>query len=271
MNILLILWIVLSIILFGLFIWTNIPLIEQKKAWKKFAAKNKLKYYPGGFLKSPFVVGEFDDVSFRLFSEEQYTQDITKRRFTSVLEWIVPGMPTSGIVASKDLSQIVSLANVSERIKNLPGEWDKKDFIVAERSVALMPYLTDERIKTMRDLIKVKNARFLYVFDTSQAVMRIETNDPLLNDGKITPVYRKMRKAVEILKPTDEDFENVDKAYERLQRQATGTDEPHAGFEADEADIPKDEATIPKKEKSSKARSEQQSADQNKNKSKKNK
>ena len=218
MNIWVYLWIFIAIILIGLFIWTNFSLMQQKKAWKEFARKNGLKYYPNGFLKSPLVYQKTKNFVFRLFSEEQFTDDIGRRRFTTVLEWILPAMPTSGVIASSTMKQLVSLARVTDRIKNPPGEWSKKDFIIAEDSLTLMPYLTKERMAELRKLVRMKNCRFLYAFDTQQGVMRIETIDPLLKEDKITPVYKKMRQAVSVLKPTDEDFEEVDKALEQIQR-----------------------------------------------------
>lgn len=220
MNIWVILWIVLSMTLIGIFIWSNLALYDQKKAWKAFAKKCKLKYYPNGFLKSPMVVKKFDWGNFRLFSEEQYTNDIGRRRFTTVFEVMLPGMPTNGIIASSELATIVSAAQVRDRIKDPPGEWNPKDFIVALDAVALMPYLTSRRMDAIRSLIKIKNSRFLFAFDTNQGVLRLETNNPLLKTDKVIPIYKKFIEKCEILIPTQEDHDKAEKAMEELKEKS---------------------------------------------------
>ena len=196
--------------------WTNLPLIEQKKAWKQFAKGKKLKYFPNGFLKSPLVTRQTDDTVFRLFSEEQFAEDLSRRRFTTVFEWIMPGMPTSGIIASPEMKFLVDVAQVNERIQNpRAGKWNKKSFIVAEKSIALVPYLTEERVNLFSKLIAIKNARFLYAFDHDQSVLRIETNDPLLQAQKIVPFFDKVEQALPVIRPSEDDFKKAEQALDR--------------------------------------------------------
>mgnify|MGYP006276942845 CR=1 FL=1 len=240
MNIWVILWIVLSSILIGIFIWSNKALIDQKKAWKRFAERNKLKYFPNSFLKSPVVSKKFKSTKFRLFSEEQLTNDMTRRRFTTVMEWMMPGMPTNGIIASEEMKDIVDLANVNDRIKKPRGQWSSKDFIVAEDADVLMPYLTRERLDAMQRIIKIKNGRFIFAFDTNQGVLRLETNDPLLEADKITPIYDKVKEYVDKLIPTETDFKECEKIKAQKQPEETAA--------AEEEEIEQDSETQTLKE-----------------------
>ena len=236
MNVWLILWIILSLLLVVFFIRSNITLLDKKKARKSFARKYQLKYYPNGFLKSPLVTKEFDGLTFRLFSEEQFTDDLAGRRFTTVFEWLMPAMPTKGIIASSNMKAIVDLAQVDEIIKNPPGEWDKKDYIKTDDITALMPYLTKDRMTRIREIIKIKNGRFLFAFDENQGVLRLETNDPLLNPAKISSIFKKLKNCVDTLKPNKDDFENSEKAKSEVEAKSQEVQKSSKKNETDRKD-----------------------------------
>lgn len=271
MNLLVLLWIVLSIVLVGLFVWTNLPLIDQKKAWKNFASKNNLKYFPNGFLKSPFVIHEGDDSTFRLFSEEQNTDDLTRRRFTTVFEWVLPGLPIQGLVASRNMQELVLLADVKDRIVHPPGEWKSKDFIIAEKADALMPYLTEQRMAFFRKMVSMKNARFIYVFDGNMAVLRVETHDPLLSDTKITPVYKKVQDNVKILFASEEERKEMRKLNETKQEVETQEGESDQSDEAaiDAENVETDNQAKKKKAKNPAKKAASKSPNKSSNKSSK--
>ena len=207
MNIWLILWIVLSVVLIGIFVWSNQAILDQKKAWKLFAQRHKFKYIANSFLKSPVVSKKGKETSFQLFSEEQITSDLAKRRFTTVFEWTMPAMPINGIIASSEMKNIVDAVNVTDRIEKPSEKWSRKDWIVVQDAEAFLPYLTEERTESIIDVMQLPSVRFLFAFDTSRGVVRVETNDPLLEEKKITKIFQTSKSCVEKLIPQDKDFE----------------------------------------------------------------
>lgn len=193
------LWIVLSAGLVGFFVWSNIALQRQKKAWAGFAQEYDLDYRSRNFFQAAEVRKDFDNIEFQLLSEAQISENGRGRRYVTAFEWIVPAMPANGIIASPEFKPLVDLAQASQVPNNLLKEWRAKDFIRTDDREALQPYLNDKRQKILMKLLNIKGSRFLFAFDRERGVIRIETNDPLFDSKKIGAMYKKVQKMIQEL------------------------------------------------------------------------
>lgn len=186
--------------------WTLVVLMQQKRAWANFAKKNKLKYTPGSFMGSPTVTGEMGKWNFSLYAGVQQTDDIRGQRFVSVIEFqLGRGMPTGAAIATKEFAGFINGLVFDKDFRPALAEWDKS-YIARTRSVnSLGAYMTKERTQLLHSLFGLKNSAALFFFDEIEAVLRIETTDPLRNEEHLSKIVNRIMNAVERLSPTDEE------------------------------------------------------------------
>lgn len=216
MNIWFVLWFMLSLTLLGIFVWTYYTLIQQKKAWKTFAKRNKLKYKAAHPLRSATVEGKIEGFDFILASEEQITQDVAGRRFTSVMLVELGGLPMQGVIASSHMQGFVNFANLPEKIRDIHEIWNNANFIHTDRRAVMRAYLTETRIKALNSLMKLKNGMVLYVFNQEKGILRLETIDPLLDPDKIETIIKKLFRVVKVVSPRDGEYVHLEKVGERI-------------------------------------------------------
>lgn len=186
--------------------WTLVVLMQQKKAWHAFAKRHKLKYIPGKMMDSPTVTGDLNDRKFSLYTGVQQTDDIRGQRFVSVIEFqLGRGMPTGAAIATKEFAGFISGLIFDRDYKPELAEWDKSYIVRTRSNKNLGAYLTKERQQILHSLFSKKNCAVLYFFDEIEAVLRIETTDPLRNDAHLNKIVQGIQNAVERLVPSEEE------------------------------------------------------------------
>lgn len=197
-------WILLSIFILGVSAWSYQILFRQKAAWRTFAAKNGLTYQNGPtFLSSPIVSGNIGPYGFGLFSEERQTNDARGQRFNTVLELALrKGLPTTGAIGTAAMAPFIEQqSGMTQTVSIADPDWDPQWSIRTMDAKALEPYLTPARRDVLKKIFRMKIMAALFVFDENDAVLRIETADPLQNAEKIEKILKGMTQQLEILGP----------------------------------------------------------------------
>lgn len=198
------LWILVSGFILGVFAWSMSILFQQKKAWSGFAKKKKLKYEGGGLNGSPSITGTLEGYKVSYYTEAQMTSDVRGQRYVTVVEFqLGPGMATGAAIASKEYGPFISTINFDTTISPDYPDWNE-DYIIRTRDADLAKkYLTAERAKVLSALFSMKNTIGLFFYDELEAVLRIETVDPLRSEDLMEKLTRRLVAACRILAPSE--------------------------------------------------------------------
>ncbi len=219
--------------------WTLVVLFQQKKAWKSFSTKHKLKYTPGRMMDSPTVSGVVNERPFSLYTGVQQTPDIRGQRFVTVIEFeFGKGMPTGAAIATTEFDGFIRTLIFNDVLTPDLAEW-KSDYVVRARDKKnLKAYLTKERQQLLHSLFSMKNAAVLLFFDELEAVLRIETTDPLRDERHLEKIVKRVARAVETLAPSAAEKKTFKKllADEKRRREAGDDGEDDDEEEGDEVE-----------------------------------
>lgn len=186
-------WILLSLFVVGAFAWTTRILFQQKKEWKAFAARYKLKYDKGQLLGSPSVQGAFKGYRLGVFSEPQRTTDARGVRYRTAVELSahVP-MPTVGAVGVGDIA--AQLGPLDMKQSYTPGSqyWNERYFLKSHDSLFLESFLTEERLKALDGFFRIKCDTAILLFDRQNMLLRLETSDPYADARRLNALILKM-------------------------------------------------------------------------------
>ena len=192
MNIWLFLWLLFTVFVLGIFFWSIRTLLMQRRAWRAFATTMNLSYQNGEkFLSSPSVTGSFGAYGFSLHTEQLRTEDMRGERFSMVVEFALRrGLPTFGAVATKRLVPFLDTLDMPQSWRPEDKDWDGS-WVVRARNVAVaQAYLTPERREIIKKIFRMKALSVMFVFDRQDAVLRLETADPLTDAQKLEKIVR---------------------------------------------------------------------------------
>ncbi|QQG37069.1 MAG: hypothetical protein HYS17_04705 [Micavibrio aeruginosavorus] len=200
------LWIVASTFILGVFGWSLVILLQQKRAWSAFAKKHNLMYVPGKIIQAPAMKGVVYGHQVAFFPDIQATQDQRGQRFVTVLEFDVgQGMPTGALIATPNFAVFASNLNFTQKLDvDFPG-WDKSRIILTRDSAALKQYLTNDRLELLHGIMSMKNATALYFFDEESAIVHIETSDPIRDEQRMERIVQKITSSLPRLKLMNEE------------------------------------------------------------------
>ena len=201
-----IIWAIFAFLMLGFAAWNMMIMFQQKDAWKKLSEKRNLNYEPTGFMTSPNVHGKLDKALFSLFSGVQQTDDVRGQRFVTALEFQMgKGLPTGGALGTKQMKPFIDTLIFSETYEPGIEEW-KDDYVLRVRDEeGAQAYLTEERLKALCSVFKMTNATVLFFFDEIEAVLRVETSDPLRNAEKLDKIVARLQDVVKTLTPSIEE------------------------------------------------------------------
>lgn len=199
MSVSVILWAVISLFLLGFWAWTTWILYRQKKAWKAYAAKRKMRYHPGRLYDSPHVGGAIDEYKIRIFPSTHLTGDARgERRLTTIEISLLTHLPVDGAVASGGMVRIVDdLAFNQEFRPDIKG-WDDSYIVRSRDNDRMRAYLTDERLRALMKLMRLKNAWVILIFAVNEGLLRVDTPDPLEDSARLDETVRQMIEAARI-------------------------------------------------------------------------
>lgn len=201
-----IIWAIFAFLMLGFAAWNMMIMFQQKSAWKQLSEKRKLNYEPTGFMTSPNVHGKLDKAFFSLFSGVQQTEDVRGQRFVTAIEFQMgKGLPTGGALGTKQMKPFIDTLIFSETYEPEIEEW-KDDYVLRVRDEeGAQAYLTEERLKALCSVFRMTNATVLFFFDELEAVLRVETSDPLRNAEKLDKIVARLLEVVKTLTPSVEE------------------------------------------------------------------
>lgn len=177
--------------------------MRQKRAWKAFALKKKLRYTQSKFLASPEMSGVLDDYTSTFFTAEHQPPDGRNSRKMTALEISLSSrIPFEGGIASGGMVPLIrTIAFKEEFIPPMP-DWDKEWIACADNRNGIEAYLTPERLKALTGLMKIKNAWIILLFRKDVTLLRIDTADPLDSVDKLEKLSKFMVKSARALELT---------------------------------------------------------------------
>lgn len=200
MSIPFILWLVLSLFLIGFWVWTSVILFKQKRSWKRYAAKKKLRYLPNKFYDTPDIGGAIDGYKVRVFSTTHPSRNARgERRLTTIEVSLLTHLPVDGAVASGGMVDIVEDLNLSKAFRPDANGWDDSYVVRSKDNNVMRAYLTGDRLRALIDLMKIKNAWIILIFAINEGLLRIDTPDPLEDIEKLDKIVTQMVEAAKIL------------------------------------------------------------------------
>ncbi len=200
MSIWFVLWVLLSIALVVFMGWTLLIAYRQKKVWKDYAGKKKLRYKPKGFMSAPEMNGVLEGYTVSLFTGEHIATDMKGgRKLTAVELHLKSEMPVSLAVASGGLVSLVQGFGIGGEVKPDYPDWDEAYIAVSESPTVLKEYLTQERLKILTTLMKIRNIWLIFVVRGDTVLLRLDTPEPLDSAEKLDKLMRQIIKTASVL------------------------------------------------------------------------
>jgi hypothetical protein len=180
------LWVVFVMAAIGYFLWSYHAIYEQKRAWKAFAAKFNLQYFPGQMMESPTMNGMIKghDVNF-------YPQIVDTPQGQKVNQNVVevflnnrPDLIT--VVSTPGLSDFVSSLGMPEPFSVQHPDWPQNLLSrTFENEAPESWFLGDEkRIKALQKMSKLP-FDWAFMCDLQQSFIAVRTSNPLSEPAKI--------------------------------------------------------------------------------------
>jgi len=197
------LWFVLSFILLGATFWSTVILIQQKKAWREYAAKKGLVFTPNKFFEPASMEGVIDGYNVSFFTAMQQNPDVRKNRQLTVMQVNANDGFVDGIACgtSEMLPFLQTLTAVSPHDVKV-GKWDNKYHIRSRNKKAVDAFLTEERVTILSSILSMPNADILIILDDNEGIFRFETPNPLQEAKQIDNVINKLLARVKKLEPS---------------------------------------------------------------------
>jgi hypothetical protein len=207
-------WVVLSLFILGVFLWSVLILREQKHAWAAFAKKHNLQYTAGKLMDSPTVRGYFGGYTLSLFSQTQQTDDVRGERYVSVIEVEMgPGLKTGAALGTEEMQAFINGLSFTETYVPKHEKWKPAFVLKARNSKILESYLNPTRLDALMDLFNMNKVSALFFFDEQDCVLHLETADPLRRADKLERIAGRILTNVQKLAPTAPDKkQNPDEA-----------------------------------------------------------
>lgn len=186
-------WFFISAILVGATIWSTSILMKQKRAWDSFAKKHGLTLDKGKFFSSPSLSGHYDGLKVELFAAERQAMDVRERRMLTAIEMTSPtGLVDGGVVGTEEMRPFMqSLGALHAYTPAVPGWDDALKFFVRDDAV-MNDWLNEGKMKTIIALVGTKHSDNLLIFDDTQAIIRVETRDPMTDPDKMEKILARL-------------------------------------------------------------------------------
>ena len=220
MSVYFIIWAVLTTFLLLFWVWSTTILYQQKKSWKAYAQKKKLRYRANRFFDSPEISGAFEGYKIVGFTSEHDQQDGRLIKRLTCLEVSLKGsLPVSTAIASGGMVDVVEELSFQYEYRPDIRGWDNSYIARSRDEDVMRAYLTTERLQQLVKLMKVKNSWIILIFVGGQGLLRIDTPDPLDNIKTLEKYVRALVSAAKVL---DLDRGEAEKLMSSTQKKAEG-------------------------------------------------
>ncbi len=200
MSISFILWFLISAFLLLFWLWTLYVLYNQKRAWKFYADKKKLRYSSNGFYEGSNISGVVDGYKISIFTSEHSELDARSGRRLSAIEINLHSiLSVKGAMASGGMVALVEALNMSHEFKPAVKGWDDSYVAKADNIDYMREYLNEDRLGAVLKLMAMDSVWVVLLFSDDASLLRIDTPLPLDNPKKIDDIVKKMIKVARVL------------------------------------------------------------------------
>ena len=188
-------------------------LMRQKRGWRAYAEKRKLRYESKAFMLSPSVEGLLGEYSISCFSSEHSAQDArTMRKLTAIEVKLNSIMPVTGCIASGGMVPIMGVLNLKQEYVPEHKDWETSYVAAADNRGVMQADMTDARIEALCSLMQIKNSRIIFVFKDDAMLLRIDVANPLASAKELDEMVKKMLAVAEILELEKGEERRLEKA-----------------------------------------------------------
>lgn len=235
------LWFTVSALLLGFWFWSIHVVLRQKRAWKFYAEKRKLRYHPKSFLETPSVNGVIDNYSVSLFASEHGELDGRSQRHLTAIEVTLHSSFSSDCaVASGGMVYVVENIGLHQEYKPPTHGWDDSFIVRAADLDVVREYLTNDRLLKLVSLMKIKKAWIIFLFINGKGVLRLDTPLPIDNPKEIDALVKKIIDVAQAMELKEGEDKSLMRKRERSQKATPVLDidddllYDHLGFEFEE-------------------------------------
>lgn len=205
-------WCLVTIFVVGVSLWSFIILRQQKKSWEKFSKKHKFSYTAGRLMDSPYMNGRIDGLPVNFYTDTQTSVEARSSRYVSVVEVEMgEGLPIVAALATEKMHGFVNGLTLTKNVEFEHEGWNESYIARTDNAKKLQKYFTKKRLDTLVKLFTMKGATILFFCDEVDAVLRIETSDPLRDPEKMERIVMRLVRDMKVLMPTDEERAAVPK------------------------------------------------------------
>ncbi len=205
-------WLIITIFILSVSLWSFLILRQQKMAWKKFAVKHKFTYAAGKMMDSPYMTGRFDGYTMNFYTDTQGTEDMRGFRYVTVVELeLGAGIPVKGVVGTEKTKEFVNSLTLTKDVIFEHDKWSADYIARTQNKKKFKAYFTKKRLDTLMGLLGMKGTTVMFFFDEIDAVLRIETSDPLRDAEKTERIMSRLVRDIKVLSPTSAEKELIPK------------------------------------------------------------
>ena len=210
MSVWIALWVVISLALLGFLVWSLLILYRQKKTWKAFAQKHKLRYKSNALMESPDVSGAFGDYKINFFTSEHVNNDARGvRKLIAIEIGLNSELPFDAAVASGGMVPIVKDIGFSFEVRPEHKAWNRAYIATGDSKSGLESYLKDDRVKALCNLMKIHNSWVVFICRKNKMLLRIDTPDPLDSETKLEKLTSGLVKVAGLLELDPGEFKRL--------------------------------------------------------------
>ncbi len=200
------LWFVLSAILIGATLWSLQILMRQKAAWEAYSKTKNFTFNRGTFMGPGEMTGVIGDYRLSFFTAERSGADIRTRRYVTVLEInLIDGLVDGGALGTKEILPFLQTLDQLHPLKIEGAPFDEGMYLFAKNDAVMTGYMTRDRMETLANILKTKNADVLVLFNDKEMVLRLETSDPMQDADKIDKIVTRLLGLADKLRITSEE------------------------------------------------------------------
>lgn len=155
------------------------------------------------------MTGFIGDYHIAFFSAERQDSDARKKRYVTAVEITMPeGLVDGGAAGTPEMIPFIESLGYLRPYKVESQDWDPAHRFYAKDKETMAAFLTPGRVTKTAEILKIRNADVLLLFDDKRAVIRVETTDPLEEPQKIDKTVRRILSAAEGLRVRPEKKED---------------------------------------------------------------
>lgn len=185
-------------------------IIRQRRAWRFYADRRKLRFHSSGLMSTPTLNGTIEEYTVSIFaSEHSELDERSQRRLTAIELTMNSCLPVHAAFASGGMVEIVERLNIAKEFKPNVKGWDDS-YIIRTRDIAVTQgYLTEDRLNQVVGLMRMDKAWVVIMFVQEQGLIRIDTPLPLDSPKKIDLVIKQMINAARVLELKDGEVKDL--------------------------------------------------------------